>query len=220
MGQIFGYLSGPGKEHVDAVKENSCFQAITSLMSDTRGDVFESLRQHVMEDYTARMGQIEYLSRQAQQGEADYRNMELAALTDDRDQARKEQGQLEERRFADRVLAANQHNVIAATTEAGTCRIRFSRREPSIETSKKSAPSIVSIRTPCSGMRTLRAGSSIPTTHRCSLTMSLTATKTSTNSEKTPGTTSRIEDLGRDTLRTSTAGQRSTTTTSSSRRSG
>lgn len=117
MGQMFGYLSGPGKEGLDPVKQTSSQQTITGYLTDARKAVFETLFTTVIDDYTARMKQIDELNRQARQGEADYRNEQLANLEDDRRFAWREMGRIEDLRMHGRTLAANERNVIAATRE-------------------------------------------------------------------------------------------------------
>jgi tetratricopeptide (TPR) repeat protein len=117
MGQVFGYLAGPGKDGLDPVKQTSSQQTIIGYLPKGRKAVFEALFTAVLEDYTKKMERIEELSRQAREGEADYRNEQLANLENDRRFAWREMGRLEDLRTHGRTLATNERNVIAATRE-------------------------------------------------------------------------------------------------------
>jgi tetratricopeptide (TPR) repeat protein len=115
VGQVFGYLSEPGKEHVDAVKLTSCQQAIQSCLPDERKDVLQASCQAVIEDYQARMRQIDGLREQAREREADRRELKFKRLSQDRLYAASELGKIEDLRTGSRMLASDERNMIAAT---------------------------------------------------------------------------------------------------------
>ena len=125
VGRVFGYLSEPGKEHVDPMKLASYQQAIIGHLPEARKDVFKARFEGVIEDYQARMRQIDELSEQARQGEAECRDQQLTGLEQDRSYTWSELSRLEDLRMQSRVLATDERNMIAATktrTRAGCSR--------------------------------------------------------------------------------------------------
>ena len=124
IGQVFGYLSGPGYDRLDPVSHTSARQTIANYLPEPRKDVFETLLANVVDDYTVRMKQIDELTGQAQRGEAEYRNEQLANLENDRRFAWREMGRLEELRMQGKTLASNERNVIAATRERSAAGFR------------------------------------------------------------------------------------------------
>jgi hypothetical protein len=117
MGQICGYLSGPGRGRLDPVTRSVFRQAIGSHLADARKECFVHLSQRVMDDYTARMQEIDELREQARQGEVTYRNQRLVCNAQDRHHTWRELGSIESLRSESRALAANERNVHAATRE-------------------------------------------------------------------------------------------------------
>ena len=117
MGQILGYLAGPGKEGLDPVKQTACQQAVTSCLTPAQQEVFDSLFASVLDDYTARIEEIEKLVQDARQGEAKCRNLQLVSLSEDRAHTWRELGRLEDLRAHRATLAANERMVQAAARE-------------------------------------------------------------------------------------------------------
>jgi hypothetical protein len=117
VGQITGYLTGPGYGRLGAGRYSTYVQSITQGLSDERRAVAEIARQQVFEAYRSGLQQLDGLQQAADANEMMVRNLEKSQLAQDRDYTWAELKRIEDLRSEAKARASNERNVIAATRE-------------------------------------------------------------------------------------------------------
>lgn len=117
VGQITGYLTGPGYGRLGAGRHSTYVQSITQGLSDERRAVAEIARQQVFEAYRSGLQQLDGLQQAADANETMVRNLEKSQLAQDREYTWAELKRIEDLRSEARARASDERNVIAATRE-------------------------------------------------------------------------------------------------------
>ncbi len=117
MGQVFGYLEGPGQKRAFVRKVADAEKRIVGGLSKTRYNVFETARAGIASDYSHRNNQIAQLLDTARSNQAESRKSQIADLATEGKGATTELARVEDRREVVRNLATAERNEIAATRD-------------------------------------------------------------------------------------------------------
>ena len=117
MGQVFGYLEGPGQKRAFVRKVADAEKRIVGGLSKTRHNVFETARAGIASDYSHRNNQIAQLLDTARSNQAESRKSQIADLATEGKGATTELARVEDRREVVRNLATAERNEIAATRD-------------------------------------------------------------------------------------------------------